>query len=179
MPDPLHVLVFDEVLRNHAYKHRPPLSGTHRLPSASQHAFCMAHFGPQLHQAKETTTFFSAWSTDDTQPCFDSASLFPHKLFSMCIKHVDKQDLINSHTQTPQTPGDPINVYSGSKTQLWSSHLPQLLCPAFDPQGLADSCCVASAHVKAKSSRNMFYQCSVPAGPPEISVAEYFGQRIS
>lgn len=87
-----------------------------------------------------------------------------HKLCFICIWRVDPQNLIISHMQTPYTPGNPINVYSGSKTQLWSSHLPQLLCPTFDPQGLADSCCVASTHVKAKSSRNRFYQCSDPVG---------------
>lgn len=69
------------------------------------------------------------------------------KLCFVFIRHVDRQNLVNSHLQTPQTPGDPINVYSGSKTQRWSSRLPQILCPAFDPQGLADNCC-AAMHVK-------------------------------
>lgn len=73
------------------------------------------------------------------------------------IQNKDPQAPINTQLQTPQTPADPVIVYSGTQTQLWSPHLPPLLRPAFDPQGSADSCCVMSVCVKAKNSRITLY----------------------
>lgn len=135
--------VSESVLCNHANKHGSgcPL-GTRCPPPASQQGslWATAVSGQTNHQ---NPLSFKQWRGVRRQKHF---SISP-KLCFVCIGHVDRQNLVNSHSQTPQTPGDLIDVYSGSKTQRWSSHLPQLLCPACDPQGLTDNCC-AAMHVK-------------------------------
>lgn len=145
--------ISENVLSNHANKHRSgcPL-GTRCPPPASQHRslWSTAVSGQTNHQ---NPLSFMQWRGVRRQK---------HSSISPILCFV-RQNLVNSHSQTPQTPGDPMDVYSGSKTQCWSSHLPQLLCPAFDPQGLTDNCW-AAMHVKATSSRNRFYQRSVPVG---------------
>lgn len=151
--------VSENVLCNRANKHRSacPL-GTRCPPPASQHGslWSTAVSGQTNHQ---NPLSFMRWRGVRRQKRFS----IPPTLCFVCIRHVDQQNLVYSHSQTRPTTGDPINVYSGSKTQRWSSHLPQLLWPTFDPQGLTDNCC-AAMHVKATSSRNRFYQCSVPVG---------------
>ena len=108
----------------------------------------------------------SSVSMDDTQRCHIKSQLWScisHESCSISIQDVEPRTPIHSQAQTPQTPDDPVIVYSGTQTQLWSSHLPPLLLPTFDPQGLADSRCVMSVCVcvclcvSGKNSWNSFY----------------------
>lgn len=69
---------------------------------------------------------------------------------------------INSHAQTPQTPDNPVIVYTDTQTQLWSSHLPTMHNLAFDPQGLIGSNCVMSICVKAPALAEVLLEIYYP-----------------